>query len=286
MTKYYALGPAVLGLRDFPTHWPWSFWEWKLDAYRILDTQPDLMAEYAPAYVTPTGTLVAENKSAAGHRRVWRMTDGTILWQEASGTDQVLQYRLAADGKTVTLCHDTTGTHGVAALEALNFFVFPMLLTQNVLTFHSVLLEHKGQGILIAAPSGVGKTTHARLWRDTKQALIINGDRSPCYQKDGRWMAFGTPWCGTSGENVCRQVPIKAMVLLRRGEKNRIVPLSPMEMVQEMLGLTACPVWGGYQDEMASLMDAFIKSVPVVGLSCTPNIEAVQILEEWLEALP
>jgi hypothetical protein len=155
----------------------------------------------------------------------------------------------------------------MAALEALTFFVLPMLLVKKILTFHGVLLEHQGQGILVCAPSGVGKTTHARLWREHKNALILNGDRSPCYQKDGTWVAFGTPWCGTSGENVNRQVPVKALVLLRRGQQDQIVPMTAMEILTQVLELAICPAWPGFRERVLELLDGFLHAKKVRPLS-------------------
>ena len=64
---------------------------------------------------------------------------------------------------------------------------------------HGVLMEWQGKGIILTASSGTGKTTHARLWREYENALIINGDRVLIRKEEGQWYAFGTPWSGSSG---------------------------------------------------------------------------------------
>ena len=98
-------------------------------------------------------------------------------------------------------------------------------------------------------------------------------------------MAFGTPWCGTSGENINRQVPVKALVLLRRGQRNEIVPMQPVEILTQLLPLTTCPLLPGTQEKMLELLDGFLKAVPVVGLACTPDASAVETLAAYLENL-
>lgn len=98
-------------------------------------------------------------------------------------------------------------------------------------------------------------------------------------------MAFGTPWCGTSGENINRQVPVKALVLLRRGQRNEIVPMQPVEILTQLLPLITCPLLPGTQEKMLELLDGFLKAVPVVGLACTPDASAVETLAAYLENL-
>ena len=282
MNRFYQLGPVTLCMRNWPRDFRWPFALWRLDAYEVPERDFQLLAEYDPNFAPEeTGQWQLTEATVAAKRMELRLPHGWLLWKQLQQDGGELKFALAPDCDRVVLMKDTTQTCGMAAVEALTFFIFPMFLTHNILTFHSVLLEHRGQGILIAAPSGVGKTTHARLWRTHKNALILNGDRSPCCEEEGSWYAFGTPWCGTSGENINRRVPVKALVLLRRGEQNRIVPLSPMEILGEMLGLTICSP--GFQGKVLELLEAFLKSVPVVALACTPDAEAVEVLEAYLE---
>ena len=284
MDKYYQMGPVTLCMRNWPRDFRWPFALWRLDAYEVPERDFQLLAEYDPNFAPEeTGQWNLTESTVAAKRMELRLPDDWLLWKQLQADGGELKFALAPQCDRVVLVKDTTQTFGMAALEALTFFVFSMLLRHNILTFHSVLLEHKGKGILVAAPSGVGKTTHARLWRDTRGALILNGDRSPCYEENGQWFAFGTPWCGTSGENINRRVPLKAMVLLQQDTQNRILPMQPLELVNQLLGLAACPL--GWQEKVLDLLDRFLKTVPVVGLACTPEPEAVEVLEAYLEKL-
>ena len=284
MDKYYQMGPVTLCMRNWPRDFRWPFALWRLDAYEVPERDFQLLAEYDPNFAPEeTGQWNLTESTVAAKRMELRLPDDWLLWKQLQADGGELKFALAPQCDRVVLVKDTTQTFGMAALEALTFFVFSMLLRHNILTFHSVLLEHKGKGILVAAPSGVGKTTHARLWRDTRGALILNGDRSPCYEENGQWFAFGTPWCGTSGENINRKVPVKAMVLLQQDTQNRILPMQPLERVNQLLGLAACPL--GWQEKVLELLDRFLKTVPVVGLGCTPDPEAVEVLEAYLEKL-
>ena len=286
MEKFYKLGPVTLCMRNWPKDLRWPFATWKLDAYSAPAAPVDILAEYDPAFaVEETENWRILENTATAKRMEQQLPDGWILWKQVGFDGNTLQFALCPEESRIVLVKDTTNSCGMAAVEALTFFIFPMLLKHHILSIHSVLLEHNGQGILVAAPSETGKTTHARLWRDTKNALILNGDRAACYQKDGKWMAFGTPWCGTSGEHINRCVPVRALVLLRRGEKNEILPLRSREILMQMMPLLTQPLSHHMQGSLLDMLDAFLKAVPVVGLACTPDAAAVDTLENYLQKL-
>jgi len=287
MEKYYKLGPVTLCMRNWPRDLRWPFAMWKLDAYETPIPGWAVHAAFDRELAVEEGEQWQLLESTATAKRMeQQLPGGWLLWKQVQSDGAQLKFAILPEQCRVVLMEDSTNTCAMAALEALTFFVLPMLLLRKILTFHGVLLEHKGQGILLCAPSGVGKTTHARLWREHKNAWILNGDRSPCYEKDGAWVAFGTPWCGTSGEHINRQVPVKALVLLRRGQRDQIVPMSAMEVVTQVLELAVCPAWPGFRERVLALVDEFLKAVPVTGLACTPTEKAVQVLDAWLEALP
>ncbi len=52
---------------------------------------------------------------------------------------------------------------------------------------HASLISFDGKGYAFSAPSGYGKSTHARLWRGYfgSRVLILNGDK-PIIKYDGK----------------------------------------------------------------------------------------------------
>ena len=94
----------------------------------------------------------------------------------------------------------------------------------DALWLHSAVMEMDGEGYAVTAPSGYGKTTHARLWLKAfpGKARIINGD-NPIVRKEGEgFMAYGTPFCGKEGYQVNIGVPLKGFCYLKHGEANSI----------------------------------------------------------------
>lgn len=62
---------------------------------------------------------------------------------------------------------------------------------------HGTVVDHNGQAYMFTAPSGTGKTTHAKLWLDNlPDAFIVNGDKPFIIAGDEQPKACGTPWAG------------------------------------------------------------------------------------------
>ena len=139
-------------------------------------------------------------------------------------------------------------------------------------------------GFPFCAPSGEGKTTHAGFWREKKNALILNGDRASCFFDNDRLIAFGTPWCGTSGEALCRSVPLKAVVVLRRGTENRVRPVTGARALDLVLPNLAYPAREAETTLLAlELLDRVLEKVPCFLLECTPDAEAAEVLDKALK---
>lgn len=97
-------------------------------------------------------------------------------------------------------------------------------LKSGVLLFHSSVVMVDGQAYVFAAPSGTGKSTHARLWRKMlgEKVTVINDDK-PFFKKEGEvWFAYGSPWNGKHGLDNNIKAPIKAICFLEQAAENEI----------------------------------------------------------------
>ncbi|MGN0644691.1 MAG: hypothetical protein ACI4JH_07025, partial [Gemmiger sp.] len=136
-----------------------------------------------------------------------------------------------------------------------------------------------GQAFAVCAPSGTGKTTHARLWRDSKNALILNGDRAVVGKSGAGWTAYGTPWSGTSGEQINRHAPLKALVVLERAPQNSVERLQGLSAFGSVLPHLLYPAW----DKPLAVtaidgLNDLLETVPVYRLRCRPDAGAVDVL--------
>ena len=261
-------------------------WEWKLDPYSVYDRhQPvDLYIENADVAIDEE-TVLYEQQDGFFLRRISRTKEGGTLWQylRKKNLNVLLSYHVSADWKRITLLKDHSSSCGQMAFEYLAHLLTACMLAHGLLTFHGVLMEYEGNGIIISAASGTGKTTHARLWRDLRRALIINGDRAVCAKTAEGWTGYGLPWSGTSGEQINRSVAIRALVVLRRGETNEAHRISALEAFHQVFAHVLYPSWDkALTEKMMDLLESFLRDVPIFLLSCRPDAESVDVLHDAL----
>ena len=289
MSIYIKCGPVVFQLRDFYDKSPFATWHFKLDQFKT-DSLSDKIIEIdfnkTKVNTDDARTFISKKDGFYTHE-VLKTADATVWNLKKNNTnDVVLSFSVDDFNNKINLIEDKTETNGQAAFEYLSKIALYSMIDSSVLSLHGVLIEYKGKGIIISAPSGIGKTTHARLWRDEKNALVINGDNSCCFKEDGVWKGFGIPWSGTSGEQINRKVRIVAAVVLERADKNRAYPLNVYDAFCNLQSLVHYPSWDMKKSERAiDLFNEFLNDIPVFKLECRPDAEAVETLFKTLEGL-
>lgn len=156
---------------------------------------------------------------------------------------------------------------------------------RRMLHVHCSMVDYQGCGILFLGPSGIGKTTQAELWRDFRGGCILNGDMGYVQQAEQGFVAWGTPWHGSSPycENKC--VPLKAMVVLKQAPQNTLRELSGFEKVQETSCSVFYPNWVENGVELClEILDTLLRQVPVYCLYNRADEESVHLLAKELES--
>ncbi len=109
---------------------------------------------------------------------------------------------------------------------------------------HAALLSVDGVGIAVTARSGVGKSTHAALWKGmlADRCSILNGDK-PLFRRleDGHFYGYGTPFAGKEGWHKNATVRMGAVLLLERAETDSVTPLVPSEAFPALYAATLAP---------------------------------------------
>lgn len=158
-----------------------------------------------------------------------------------------------------------------------------LLLRHGAVFLHASFVEYEGQAIVFTAPKQTGKSTQASLWKNFRGARIVNGDRVLLRQTEGGWMAYGSPYCGTS--NICENAahPLRAIVLLRQGGENQVRRASPSEVAAAFLdGSTFDP-----ERQTETILDfalSLSSRIPVLHFSCLPDASAVDCLDAALQS--
>lgn len=159
-----------------------------------------------------------------------------------------------------------------------------LLAGRCCLILHASYINCNGHGILFTAPSGVGKSTQARLWCEHMNAQLINGDRAIIRVMDGQAFACGIPYCGSSQVNHNVRLPLAAVVYLSQAPENCLTRLTGVRAFRRLWEGCSVHTWNVEDVQCATqtVMDV-LSCTPVYHLACLPDESAVRILHQELE---
>lgn len=145
--------------------------------------------------------------------------------------------------------------------------------------FHSSAVSVDGEAYLFTAPSGTGKSTHARLWKEMlgDRMVYINDDKPIIRFVDGDFYVYGTPWNGKHCLDSNARARIKAVCRISQSKTNKIKAVSPTEMLMVILNQTVRPTELMQMDKLLSLVDRLLKSVDLFALECNISREAAEL---------
>lgn len=146
----------------------------------------------------------------------------------------------------------------------------------DCLLFHSSAVMVDGNAYLFTAPSGTGKSTHARIWRKLlgDRAVMINDDKPLIRYVDGEFYVYGTPWNGKHRLDNNVKAKLKAVCLISQAKENSIKKVTPKEMLVTMLNQTVRPEDIADMDKLLILIDKMLTTVDLYKLGCNISLEA------------
>lgn len=145
--------------------------------------------------------------------------------------------------------------------------------------FHASAVEANDEGYLFTAPSGTGKSTHARLWKEMlgEKMSYINDDK-PIIRLIGEdFYVYGTPWNGKHRLDSNKKTKIKAICRINQAKENRIKEISAGEMLITILNQTVRPTKTEEVDKLFYLVDKLLKRVKLYNLECDISREAAEL---------
>lgn len=149
------------------------------------------------------------------------------------------------------------------------------LLEKDILLLHGSSLIVEGKAYLFTADCGVGKSTHARLWRTLlgERAQILNDDRA-FIDLTQPVTAYSCPWSGKHGLQNNLSAPLGGICILSRGTVNEMTPMPPDEGINALEKQIFLP--HGQTDLSAFALRLF-REVPVWHLQCTRDLQAAEL---------
>lgn len=178
----------------------------------------------------------------------------------------------------------TTDKNTICYMES-GFQFYAQLLKFNGMMLHASAVELNGKSYLFSGPCGMGKSTHTRLWQQLfgESAQVFNDDKPALRYLDGKWYAYGTPWCGKDGINQNKKVPLAGICFLKQAEDNKIRQLSQNEAIPRLISQTRRKFWKPESiDLMLQNVEQLVKDIPIFELENKPELAAAQLSYETM----
>lgn len=156
---------------------------------------------------------------------------------------------------------------------------------KKTVLMHASVVSLEGKGYLMTAPSGTGKSTHTRLWRQCfDQCELVNDDNPVVRIEQGKAMVYGSPWSGKTPcyRNVCH--PVGAYVRLFQEPENNIHPYQPLEAYAMLLPAMSSMVWDKrMQTGVSKTVAEMVRLNPMYRLGCRPDEAAARLCRDTIQ---
>ncbi len=205
------------------------------------------------------------------------LTDDPPLWH-VSTTPEDLAFERERSRETAIRENRTPINWPDAYLEQLALYrkIAERTPRHDVLLLHGSVIAVDGEAFLFTAKSGVGKSTHARLWREHfgSRAMMINDDKPLLRIGTAGVLAYGTPWDGKHRLSTNTAAPLAGIAFLSRGETNRIEPINAGAGFIKLLQQCYRPTDTEATQATLRLLGSLSETVPFYQLYCNMDPEA------------
>ncbi len=142
---------------------------------------------------------------------------------------------------------------------------------------HCSVVEVDGACYAFLGASGVGKSTHTKLWlKNLPEAKVLNGDK-PIIRFDGKnFIAYGVPWKGKECMGYNGSGVLKGLCFLEQAKSNSIEKLSIGQTAERLFKQLLFPEDPIAAAKTLEMCDAMVNSLPSYLLKCDVSDQAFE----------
>lgn len=168
-------------------------------------------------------------------------------------------------------------------ISALYRKIADLLVENNIVVFHSSAISVNGNGFLITARSGVGKSTHSKNLQEYigESFEYINDDKPLLEVKDNKVTIYSSPWNGKErrGNNI--SAPLKAVLFLNRALDNSYKKINNKEEIYiKMLSQIYLPRDKAKREKALKVADKLLKNVNFYEINVNKDIKSAKMTYE------
>ena len=200
-------------------------------------------------------------------------------------TDEACDFSVSASESEIEA--EDKGNHSDRGyLESLAVYrkIAEILPEYNGFLLHGVVMDFNGCGIAFLARSGVGKSTHARLWCELfgDNVKIINGDKPLLRIIGNKAFAYGTPWAGKENQHINAKTELKKICFIERGIENQCIRLEKGAVFELLINQIYFPKNNAMLLKTLEIINDLIEHSEFYLIKCNKDISAAKTAAEGI----
>ncbi len=243
--------------------------------------------------------------SPDSYERFFDTGEGWVMLGRDRDRCILLQHRLTREPLWCALFETEPSRITVRCTESMvsrhdgrNFLLNPVTYPLDLLLLMYVLVSRRGmvihcggvnmggKGLLLAGRSGAGKSTIIKCLSSVPETEALSDDRVIVRDIDGGLRMFGTPWLGTAGIGVNRDVPLKGIYFLCKGSTNEIRKLDTKNALERLLPVASVPWFDpAVVPALLELCGNVVAGVPAFNLDFFPGNDVGRMLADHAKFL-
>lgn len=152
----------------------------------------------------------------------------------------------------------------------------------NAFVLHSACFDVCGEGVVFAAHSGTGKTTHMLLWQKLlgDKMTIVNGDK-PIVRffedEPNVPYAYGTPWNGKERLGSNMRTPVKHICFIERSETKYVEKMDKQELIDRLFNQIYMPREVTAMNKTVELIERLLSCCSLWKIHCNMDVSAAEV---------
>ena len=169
-------------------------------------------------------------------------------------------------------------------LESLAIYrkIAEKIIEYNGFLMHGVVIDTCSCGIAFLARSGVGKSTHTRLWQELlgDKMTVVNGDKPLVRIIDNKFFAYGTPWAGKENIHTNTKTELKKICFIERSEKNECMCMKKGIVFERLIKQIYIPKDNALLYTTLGYINKLIEKCDFYLIKCNTDISAAKTAYE------
>lgn len=158
--------------------------------------------------------------------------------------------------------------------------------TKSTLLFHSSVVLENGYAYMFVGRSGIGKSTHSRLWLESIEGTKLLNDDNPVVRAypGGMVYVYGSPWSGKTQcyKNDCGV--LGGIVMLDQAKVNKLIPTEEGKAYKDIITSVSGTRWNDrIRNGQHRTALQLLHYVPFYHLMCRPDHEAAKVCHDGVK---